>query len=48
MRRALLCLLVLILGFCVSATGVDTYCYDCLDAAEQLAYTAILKVNIFI
>lgn len=41
MRKALLCLLVLLLGLSVFATGVDTYCYDCLNPTEQLAYTAI-------
>lgn len=41
MRKALLCIAALLLCFCVHATGVDSYCYDCLDATEQLAYSAI-------
>ena len=41
MRRILLCFLFLVLGLSLFATGVDSYCYDCLNATEQLAYNAI-------
>lgn len=40
MRKALLCLLLVLVCFCLYA-GVDTYCYDCLDQTEQIAYNAI-------
>ena len=40
MRRALLCILLLFVCFLAFA-GVDTYCYDCLDPTEQIAYDAI-------
>ena len=41
LRRVLLCLVVLFFGLLLFATGVDSYCYDCLNPTEQLAYNAI-------
>ena len=40
MRRVLSCLLLVLVCLCAFA-GVDTYCFDCLDQTEQIAYSAI-------
>ena len=41
MKKALLCLLMIFLCLCVFAVETDTYCYECLDPTEQIAYSAI-------
>ena len=41
MKKALLCLLILILSLSLFAVETDTYCYECLDPTEQIAYSAI-------
>ena len=41
MRKALLCLIMLLLCLCIFGLETDTYCYSCLDPTEQIAYTAI-------
>ena len=41
MRKALLILVLLLVGFLAFASEVDTYCYSCLSGTEQLAYMAI-------
>ena len=41
MRKALVILALLLVASFAFCADVDTYCYSCLSATEQMAYLAI-------